>query len=78
MIIEAIPKISIVSLTSIQETRKSLVVTQEAPWKMVHNDIDLKNKLLFVEDMVNEDYLENSAGVLCNRNCLWYRWRSSD
>jgi hypothetical protein len=60
MIIEAIPQISIGSLTSLQETRKSLVVTQEAPWKMVHRDIDLKNlKLLFVEDMVNKDYLEN-------------------
>jgi hypothetical protein len=60
MIIEAIPKINIDSLTSLQETRKSLVVTQEAPWKIVYNDIDLKNlKLLFVEDMVNEDYLEN-------------------
>ena len=60
MIIGPLPKINIESLTSIQETRKSLVVTQEVPWKLVQSDIDLKNlQLLFVEDQVNEDYLEN-------------------
>jgi glycerol-1-phosphate dehydrogenase [NAD(P)+] len=60
LIIENLPKITISSLASIHERRKSLILTQDPPWKQIKQLIKIENKeVLFFDKIVSEEVLND-------------------